>query len=143
MSRDSKGNKGLFLLLVGLLAWVVPGAGYFILGEKKRAIIVFAAIILTFCLGLYIGSIGVIDLFGASAIYVKAAQVMNPPIAIILGYYTAGGNYPVYGWPSEIGQVYTMTSGLLNLLCIVNTVYLAYLLGLTGSLQGRTEMAEG
>lgn len=135
MPRYSKGNKVRFLLTVGLLAWLVPGAGYFVLGEKKRAVIVFATIILTFCLGLYIGSIGVIDLFGASAIYVKVAQVMNPPIAIVLGHYTAGGNYPVYGWPSEIGQVYTMTSGLLNLLCIVNAVYLAHLC--------KTKMAEG
>jgi len=52
---------------------------------------------------------------------------MNPPIALGLGYHTADKTYPVYGWPSEIGQVYTMTSGLLNLLCIVNAVYSAYL----------------
>ncbi len=135
MPRYSKENKAIFLLVVGLLGWVVPGAGYFVLGEKKRAIIVFTAIILTFCLGLYIGSIGVIDLFGTSAIYVKVAQVMNPPVAIVLGHYTVGGNYPVYGWPNEIGQVYTMISGLLNLLCIVNAVYLAHLY--------RTEMAGG
>jgi hypothetical protein len=131
----SKENRLLFLLFVGLLAWLVPGAGHFVLEEKKRAIIIFAAIILTFCIGLYIGSIGVIDLFGTSAIYVKVAQIMNPPVALVLGYYTGSGAYPVYGWPNEIGQVYTMTSGLLNLLCIVNAVYLAHLC--------RTEMAGG
>ncbi len=135
MSRYSKENKVLFLLIVGLLAWLIPGAGHFVLGEKKRAMVIFAAVVLTFCTGLYIGSIGVVDLFGTSAIYVKVAQVMNPPVAVILGYYTDGGAYPVYGWPSEIGQVYTMTSGLLNLLCIVNAVYLAHLC--------RTEMAGG
>jgi hypothetical protein len=143
MPRYSKGNKVLFLLIVGLLAWLVPGAGHFVLGEKKRAIIMFVTIVLTFCTGLYIGSIGVIDLSDTSAIYVKATQVMNPPVAVVLGHYTGGENYPVYGWPNEIGQVYTMTSGLLNLLCIVNAVYLAHLLGSTGSLQGREEMAEG
>jgi len=134
MPHCSKENKVLFLMIVGLLAWLVPGGGHFVLGDKKRAIIIFAAIVLTFCAGLYIGSIGVIDLFGTAAIYVKVTQVMNPPIAVVLGYHTAGGNYPVYGWPNEIGQVYTMASGLLNLLCIVNAVYLAYLY--------RTEIAE-
>ncbi len=133
MPRYSKENRVLSLLIVGLLAWLVPGAGHLMLKEKKRAIIIFAAVVLTFCIGLYIGSIGVIDLFGTSAIYVKVAQFMNPPVAVALGYCTDGGAYPVYGWPNEIGQVYTMTSGLLNLLCIVNAVYLAYLC--------RTEMA--
>jgi hypothetical protein len=135
MPRHSKENKVLLLLIVGLLAWLVPGGGHFVLGEKKRAIIMFAAIILTFCTGLYIGSIGVIDLSDTSAIYVKATQVMNPPVAVVLGHYTRGRNYSVYGWPNEIGQVYTMTSGLLNLLCVVNAVYLTYL--------RRLEMAEG
>ncbi len=134
MPRYSKENNILFLLIVGFLAWLIPGAGHLVLKEKKRAIIIFVTIALTFCMGLYIGSIGVIDLFGTAAIYVKVAQVMNPPIAVILGYQTIGGAYPVYGWPNEVGQVYIMTSGLLNLLCIVNAVYLAYLqrMGMAG-----------
>jgi hypothetical protein len=52
---------------------------------------------------------------------------MNPPIVLVLSHHTAGGGYPVYGWPNEIGQIYTMVSGLLNLLCLVNAVSLAYI----------------
>ncbi len=126
MSRYSKENHAMFLLIVGFLAWLIPGAGHFVIKERKRAIIIFAAIVLTFCAGLYIGSIGVIEVFGTAAIYIKAAQIMNPPIVLVLGYQTAGPAYPVYGWPNEIGQVYIMTSGLLNLLCIANAVYLAH-----------------
>jgi len=113
--------------MVGLLSWLLPGAGYFLLKEKKRAIIIFVTILLTLCIGLYVGSIGVIDLVGPVPMYVKAAQVMNPPIVLLLSHYTTGGRYPVYGWPNEIGQIYTMVSGLLNLLCIVNVLSLAYL----------------
>ena len=127
MARPSKENRTQLLLIVGLLSWLAPGAGYFVLEEKKRAIIIFAAVTLTLCIGLYVGSIGVIDLEGPSPLYVKAAQVMNPPIILVLSRYTAGGGYPVYGWPNEIGQIYTMVSGLLNLLCIVNAVSLAHL----------------
>jgi len=194
-----------FLLVVAVAGWLLPGAGYFLLGQKKRAIIIFVTITLTLCTGLYIGSIGVIDFEGPSALYVKAAQIMNPPIVLILGYHTIGRllfnialesqddldsdvlsdglrqefrkkgvplgqdatisigqkanewlihsnnrsyiikeewnklketnelnvytAYPVHGWPNEIGQIYTMTSGLLNLLCIVNAIYLAHLRG--------------
>jgi len=127
MARLPKGNYIQFLLMVGLLSWLLPGAGYFVLEEKKRAIIIFATISLTLCVGLYIGSIGVIDLVGPAPLYVKAAQVMNPSIVLVLSHHTAGGGYPVYGWPNEIGQIYTMVSGLLNLLCIVNAVFLAHL----------------
>ena len=113
------------MLTVGLLAWFVPGAGHFILNEKKRAIIIFAAIVITFCAGLYAGSIGVIDGVNAKPWYV--AQIMNSPIVAVLGRLTATGNYPVYGRPNEIGQIYTSIAGLLNLLCIVNAVYIAHL----------------
>ena len=125
MGRYSKENHALFMLIVGLSAWLLPGAGHFLLKEKKRSIIIFATITITFCIGLYIGSIGVIDPVGAWPWY--AAQIMNSPMVAALGHLTAGGGYPVYGRPNEIGQIYTSITGLLNLLCIVNAVYLAYL----------------
>ena len=125
MEWPSKKNLTLFLLIVGLLAWLLPGAGHFLLREKKRSIIIFVTIVLTFCTGLYIGSIGVIDPVGAKAWYV--AQIMNSPMVAAIGHLTAGGGYPVYGRPNEIGQIYTSIAGLLNLLCIVNAVYLAHL----------------
>ena len=125
MGQRSKEKQALFLLIVGLLAWLVPGAGHFVLKEKKRAIIIFTTIVLTFCTGLYVGSIGVIDPVGAKPWYV--AQIMNSPMVAVLGHLTASCGFTVYGRPSEIGQIYTSIAGLLNLLCIVNAVYLAHL----------------
>jgi len=125
MARLSKENHVLFLLIVGLLGWFLPGAGYLLLKEEKRALIIFATITLTFCVGLYVGSVGVIDPVGAKPWYV--AQIMNSPLVAVLGHLTAGGGFPVYGRPNEIGQIYTGVAGLLNLLCIINAVYLAHL----------------
>ena len=122
-----KREHSLFVPIIGLLSWVIPGGGYFLLNQKKQAVIIFLTIVSTLCIGLYVGSIGVIDLVGTAAFYVKATQVMNPPIVFLLAHQTASGAYPVYGWPNEIGQIYTMTSGLLNLLCIINVVYLAHI----------------
>jgi len=129
MARPPKENTLLLTLSVGLLAWLIPGAGHFVLREKKRSIIIFATIVLTFCTGLYIGSIGVIDTVGATPWYVYTAQIMCSPAVAILAHLTAGGGYPSFGQPNEIGQIYTSSAGLLNLLCIVNAVYLAYLRG--------------
>lgn len=125
MAQPSKQNNIPFLITVGLLAWFVPGAGHLALNEKKRAAIIFVAIVLTFCAGLYIGSIGVVDPVNAKPWYV--AQIMNSPVVAALGYLTRTGNYPVYGRPNEIGQIYTGIAGLLNLLCVVNAVYMAHL----------------
>jgi len=130
VARVTREKQTLFLLVVGLLAWLVPGAGHFVLKEKKRSIIIFTTIMLTFCVGIYIGSIGVINLYGTTPWYVVGAQIMNSPMVLALGQLTRGGAYPVHGWPNEIGQIYTSTAGLLNLLCVVNAVYLAHLRGL-------------
>ena len=125
MERLLKKSRALFLLIVGLFGWLVPGGGYFLLREKTRAAVIFTTIVLTFCIGLYVGSIGVIDPVGAWPWYI--AQIMNSPMVAMLGHVTAGGGYPVYGRPSETGQIYTSITGLLNLLCVINTVYLAHI----------------
>lgn len=121
----SKENHILFLLSVGLLGWFVPGGGHLLLKEGRRAFIIFVTIVLTFCVGLYIGSIGVVNPVGAKPWYV--AQIMNSPAVAVLGRISSMGDYPVFGRPNEIGQIYTSIAGLLNLLCIVNAVYLAHL----------------
>lgn len=128
MARTGKDNDTLFLGIVGLLAWVVPGGGHFLLNERKRAVVIFVTVILTFVVGLYIGSIGAIDPVNAKPWYV--AQLMNSPIVFFLGQISTSGHFPVYGRAGEIGQIYTSIAGLLNLLCIVNAVYTAHLRGL-------------
>ena len=126
MAQKSRVDHVLFLLIVGLTGWLIPGGGYFLLKETKRAIIIFVAIVLTFGIGLYVASIGVVDPVG-SKVWWYVAQLMNSPFVAILRHMTAGGAYPVYGRPNEIGQIYTGITGLLNLLCIINAVYLAHL----------------
>ncbi len=125
MTDSWKNNHALFLIVVGALAWLVPGAGHFLLDKRRQAVVILVAVVLTFLVGLYIGSVGVIDPVGAKPWY--AAQVMNSPAVVLLGKISTTGNYPVYGRPNEIGQIYTSIAGLLNLLCIVNAVYLAHL----------------
>ncbi len=60
MARRSREGHIVFLLIVGLLAWLVPGAGHLVLGKNRHAIVIFVTIALTLGAGLYIGSIGVI-----------------------------------------------------------------------------------
>jgi hypothetical protein len=124
MAQTWKDNHTLFLIIVGAAAWLVPGGGHFLLNEKRRATIICVTVVLMFLVGLYVGSLGVIDPIGAKPWY--AAQLMNSPAVFWLGRLGASGAYPVYGRPNEIGQIYTSIAGLLNLLCIVNAVYMAH-----------------
>jgi hypothetical protein len=125
MAPSWKDNHALFLTVTGALAWLVPGAGHFALHERTRGLVIFVSIALTFLVGIYVGSVGVIDPVHARPWY--AAQVMNTPLVMILGRLGATGNYRVFGRANEIGQIYTSIAGLLNLLCIVNAVYMAHL----------------
>jgi hypothetical protein len=125
MAQRSREGHIAFLFIVGLVGWFVPGGGHLVINEKKHAFIIFVTIALTFAAGIYIGSIGVINPVGAKPWYV--AQLMNSPAVSALGRITASGDYPVFGRPNEIGQIYTSIAGLLNLLCIVNAVYWAHL----------------
>jgi len=132
--EHSRGNHILFLVFVGLIAWLIPGAGHFILKEKKRAVVIFVTIIFTFVIGVYIGSIGVVN--PATSLLSFVGQIGFSPAVVFLGSCNAAllenaeqepenQGFAVYGIPNEIGQIYTSTAGLLNLLCIVNAVYIA------------------
>ena len=113
------------MLTVGLAGWLIPGGGHFIIKEKTRAIIIFTTIALTFAIGLYLGSIAVVNPVTGKLAY--TAQIMNSPAVAAIGRITKEGHYTVFGKPKEIGEIYTSITGLLNLLCIVNAVYLAHI----------------
>ncbi|MBN2136297.1 MAG: hypothetical protein JW720_00675 [Sedimentisphaerales bacterium] len=125
MPPRSKDTNLVLLLSVALLGWLIPGAGHFLIKERARGIIIFVAIVLTFAIGLYIGSVAVVNPVTGKIAY--AAQIMNSPFVAVIGRITIDNHYEVFGKPNEIGQIYTSIAGLLNLLCIVNAVYLAHL----------------
>ncbi|MDI6448348.1 DUF6677 family protein [Anaerobaca lacustris] len=125
MPQTWKDNHAFYLTVVGLLAWLVPGGGHFLLNERRRGIVILVTVVLTFLIGLYVGSIGIIDAVNAKPWY--AAQLMNSPVVFFLGRISMSGHFPVYGRAGEIGQIYTSIAGLLNLLCIVNAIYTAHL----------------
>ena len=130
---QEKNNNVLTLIVIAVLGWLVPGGGYFYMRQNFRAIVSFVVIAGIFVLGIYLGSIAVVDPVGAKIWYL--AQILTSPAVGIIGHVTAGGGYYSYGRPGEFGQLYTTIAGLLNLFCIVNSVYLAH--------SGTTQMEEG
>lgn len=134
MVKRSDMDHGLLLLIVAILSWIIPGAGHFFIKEKKRAVIIFITITATFALGLYVGSIVVIDPIGAWPWYV--GQMLTSPSVAFLGSAAQqatqlGPDGQVidlvsYGRPHDIGQIYTAIAGAMNLLAILSAVYMAH-----------------
>ncbi|MBN1788751.1 MAG: hypothetical protein JW806_10225 [Sedimentisphaerales bacterium] len=117
------GPKGIaFLLIVGLGAWWIPGTGHWLIGQPKKAAIIFLSILSAFTLGIWLGSIAVIDA-GTPWYW---AQMLNSPLVAYFAHLSSSLNLESYGKPREIGEIYTAIAGMLNLLCVVNAVYLAH-----------------
>jgi hypothetical protein len=69
--------------LVALLGWLVPGAGYWVIGERARAVIICIAIVLIYFLGLLIGGVRVIEVPGydrqtGEQVRVSGSRRVNP-----------------------------------------------------------------
>lgn len=132
-SNRSNADQSLRLIIIGLAAWIIPGAGHFLLRERKRAMIIFVTITALFLSGLYIGSIGVVN-HVTSKIWFYGQVLSSPAVGIISqkvqgGYLDSDGNqhpYDSFGRPADVGQIYTAIAGLLNLLCVSSAVYMAY-----------------
>ncbi len=134
MAKRSDMDHGLLLLIVAVIAWVIPGAGHFFIKEKKRAIIIFVTITATFGLGLFIGSIAIIDPVGAWPWYV--GQMLASPGVALIGQATQNATQLgpdgqlikliSVGKPHDIGQIYTAIAGAMNLLAILSAVFMAH-----------------
>jgi len=118
-----KTPQPIFLILVGVLAWWVPGLGHLVIGKGRRAAIIFFSILFAVLIGLWIGSLAVID----SKAPWYWAQLLCSPMMAMVGHISVGGvSIESFGRAREIGQIYTGVAGMLNLLCVVNAVYLAH-----------------
>ncbi len=111
-------------LVAAVLAWMIPGCGHWYLGQKNRGIILFVTIGLTFLLGLVLGSTEVVDP-QAPGMMAKMAFVaqMGCGFVGLLGILVQDMErsiLQVYGRGVDLGQLYTVIAGLLNLLCVLN-----------------------
>jgi hypothetical protein len=62
MSDDS--SRNVPVPLVAVAAWLLPGAGYWLLGQRARALVVGVSILVLFVAGLLIGGIRVVEVPG-------------------------------------------------------------------------------
>jgi len=128
--------------LVALAGWLVPGAGYWLIGEKKRAITVGVTIVAIFIVGILISGIRVVeapDMGTAGGPIQKVlsrpwfiGQVLNGPMGIAaawtsdqLAHSARYKTIEAKARLAEIGTLYTAVAGMLNLLTMIDSAYRA------------------
>lgn len=108
MANDAQGIKAeqtpsepVQPAIVGTAAWLFPGLGYWMLGQKSRAITVGVAVISLFVLGLLIGGVRVLE--------VPTFDHNGQPVAAKIGFIAE-----VRSKPWSIAQIMTGPIGILG-----------------------------
>ncbi len=113
------------LVRLCVAAWLVPGLGHLLLGRKWRALMLFAAIVVMFLMGIAMqgeffttGSESYLQTLGY---FGELCVGLAMPAARFVGY--AGGN-PLFV-SSDFGTAYLVAAGMLNALSILDTYDIA------------------
>lgn len=119
-SGQSKNTPNPYL--AGLLAWLVPGAGHWYLGHRSRGGVIFAAVCITFLLGITLSGLEMIDPQNAKAWFCAQLLCGTPTLISLLVQDPTTTINEIYGRGVDLGQVYAGVAGLLNLLCILDVL---------------------
>ncbi|HMO25060.1 MAG TPA: hypothetical protein PKB10_02215 [Tepidisphaeraceae bacterium] len=138
--------------LVALAGWLVPGAGYVLIGQMARGVTTGVTILALFVLGLLIGGMRVIDVPGyddagqqrvrggrwalvASPVGELAhkpwyvPQILAGPITLVSGAGSLSlarqGIDPSQARIRDIGTLYTAVAGMLNLMTLLDAAHRA------------------
>lgn len=118
------------LPLLGVIAWLVPGAAHLFIGERIRGIILIVVISLTFWTGIAVG--GIKNTCNPQDRYLwflgQVCAGVHPLIAIGVGRQIVvppgsdSSKWVAYGQTEEVGVVYTTIAGMLNILAIFDVL---------------------
>jgi hypothetical protein len=131
---DQKNSAGLSVV-IGPLAWLVPGLGHYLLGMKARGVILFLAIAAMFWGGVAIGGLQkTVDPVGNRNWFI--GELCTGGNALVAYYINRGngwigGDAGSWGKSRDIGIVFAGVAGLLNALAIFDAVVRA-MAGQTG-----------
>lgn len=128
MKRQPDSTTRMFQ--AGILAWLLPGAGHFFLGQRGIAVVFFVAISFAYGTGLAVGGV-------KNSVNPRTNRWLFLAELGIGGYtsvgYVVSNSLPDYGpkelspyasfYPeSDVAQIYLAIGGLLNLLAILDAL---------------------
>lgn len=132
--------------VIALTGWLLPGGGYWLIGQRARATTVCITVLVLFFLGILIGGVRVVDapawepprgdrtnLIGRTLQKPWfIGQVLTGPVSLAAAYWSselaADGASPdplSHARVAEIGTLYTAVAGMLNLLALIDAAHRA------------------
>ena len=120
--QKQKANRQGLIYMVGIVAWLIPGAGHWLTGQRERGIYIFVGVGSLFLLGIMLGSIFMIDPSYSRPWFCAQILVGGPTLIATLAAGLGSGIADIYGRGVDLGQVYTGVAGLLNLMCILDAL---------------------
>lgn len=137
------GGLGRWRPIEAVGAWLLPGLGHIALGQTRRGLIVAVTILTLWVGGLLIGGLGVINRGIDHAPFVWIGQyMMGPSLLVDLAHRRAwigpdagplSGYHgeeptlryrPSFGRANEHGVLFTSVAGLLNLMAVLDVLYI-------------------
>jgi hypothetical protein len=132
--------------LVALAGWILPGSGYWLIGQRLRGITIGITIIILFALGILIAGVRCVeapDMQAEGSVISRVlqrpwflGQALAGPIGLGSAYASdVAAKSPIYkniqskSRIAEIGTLYTAVAGMLNLLAIIDSAHRAGNLG--------------
>ncbi len=140
--------------MVAAMGWVLPGSGYWLLGQKSRALVVGITILCIWMIGLAVGGVRVIEVPGFDEFGRRIpdarlldqlrdkpwsiARVLVGPVAVVSGSLSVYAARPADGGVLdesraplaharlwEIPVLYTAVAGMLNLIALIDAAHRA------------------
>ena len=124
--------------LVALAGWIIPGGGYFLIGQRTRGTVIGVTVVALFLLGVLNAGVRVVEAPNLLAGGGWVARILQKPWFIgqalmgpigLVAAWIAHALGPEHRAASarlgEIGTLYTAVAGMLNLLAIIDSSHRA------------------
>ena len=115
-------GKSHHVIVVGLLSWLIPGAGHIYLGQRSRGIVIFLAISCAFWIGVFIGgahsTVNWVD--NRAWFFAQIFAGAYALLTMLIGYLPSA--MASYGKTLDLATIYTGVAGLLNVLVILDAL---------------------
>lgn len=109
-------------LLIGVLAWCVPGAGHFLQGYHRKALIFFVVLTAMFVLGLAFGGRLFPIQMREPLVFLAALAEWTIALPRIVAALWGLGSGNVVAVTYEYGNTFLIVSGLLNALVLLDAI---------------------
>ena len=108
------------IAMVGILAWLVPGAGHLLVGRRAKGLIFLVTLPVMFAIGLWLqGRLFPLE-FSDPLVFLGAIANRGIGVPYLIARLMEAGAGTVTAASYEYGNTFLMTAGLLNFLVILD-----------------------